>query len=176
MPAKPTRIADTRVASSDDLASAKLLLQDIALQTLDKNLVEAEAEISIAEIKTVAEEKTGPIRERIQANQDRLAKFITANPGLFLKPRAVKTVHGEFGLRTVTDLVVDDDDALIDWLLSNGHDQAVQVIRKAVKTAVRELIEQGHPVPGAAVRTGDVAFVKVSKTWLDQEASNVRAG
>lgn len=173
---KNTRIADTRTASSDDLAAAKLLLQDIALQTLDKNLVEAEAEVAIAEIKTVVETKTGPIRDRIQSNQDRLARFITAHPDLFQKPRAVKTVHGEFGLRTVTDVVVDDDEALVEWLLSNGHDQAVQVIRKAVKTAVRELLELGHQVPGAAIRTGDIAFVKVSKTWLEQEASNVRRG
>lgn len=170
------RIADARVATIDNLDSAKALFQDLAIQTLEKSITVAEFEASIARLKEECEKSVGPLNDRIRQHVDRLEKFILANVQLFQSPRKVKTAFGSFGLQTATDLMVDDEKALIDWLVANGHHDCVDTKPRVNKTKVKDLLAAGWTCPGAIVRTGDTAVYTVSKTWLESEAARAKAG
>jgi hypothetical protein len=170
------RIADARTATIDDLDGAKALFQDLALQTLERDITIAEFEASIAILKQECERSTGPARDAIESHVDRLSKFILANKRLFESPRKIKTPFGAFGLQTATDLLVDDEPGLLAWLSANGHTDCIESKPRINKTKVKDLLAAGLNVPGVVVRTGDTAVYTISKTWLEQEAARAKAG
>jgi hypothetical protein len=155
------RLADNRTTIAD-LESAKLAMREIALITKACAVTKARAEKRIAEIKTQAESQIeGRLLAMEQLIKD-LSAYITANPPLFQKPRTVKTDFGEFGLRTVTDLLVPNEAPLIEWVMERGYLDCFETVHKLIKPAITKRLKAKEVIPGAQLREGDTVVCKVS--------------
>jgi hypothetical protein len=163
------RLADLR-STITDLESAKKKGQEIALKTIAIEKSKAALEDKIAKLKAAHEEATAETRAALDADKAALSTWIAANPDKFQKPRTVKTEFLEFGLRTVTDLVVSDEPAAINHCLANDGllGDVVVTVHKLDKTQARAAIAQGNVIPGCQVRTGDTCVCKVNKALIDE--------
>jgi len=161
------RLADLR-STITDLEGAKRALGVLAGIECGLASADARFERRVHVLKTQHEERTAEERALAQSIRGQLAAYIDANKGLFAKPKKVKTEHGEFGLRTVTDLVVTDETALLEALLQLGYDDCYQVARKPLKTPIKERLKAEEQIPGCTLRTGDTAVYSVSKALIEE--------
>lgn len=160
------RLSDNRTAIAD-LDGAKTIMQEIAKLTCELAHQEARVEKRIMAIKDDLAERTSIAREQLASLQESLGEFILANKDLFQKPRKVKSEFGEFGLQTVTELVVSDEDELLTFLMDRGYHDCMKVTRTIIKKQVAERMEV-ETFPGCALKTGDTAVCKVAKALVDE--------
>lgn len=160
------RLADLRTAVAS-LDQARVVFRDYVLA--EKRLAAADAllERQIADRKAAHQQRCATDRAAADALQAALASFITANRSLFETPRTVKTDFGEFGLRTVTDVIVSDEAALFDELLERGYDECYTTVRKPLKPALRDRLAAGEVLAGCALRTGDTVICKPARALID---------
>jgi len=168
------RIADLR-STIETLEEARETFRDYALCVKHIAAEDAKFERQIAQRTATHDQRTAPLKQQAEDLKLGLACFITANPGLFEKPRTVKTDFGEFGLRTVTELAITDRDAMLEACCDRGYDDCFERVLKPVKTAVRERIKAGEQFPGCTLKTGDTAVCKVAKALLDEAREEVAA-
>jgi len=161
------RLADNRTTLAN-LDAAKEAMREIALIAKRLAITNARAEKRIAEIKAQAEEENEGRRLALEQLEKNLAAFITANPALFQKPRTCKTDFGEFGLRTVTELLVQNEDALVQTVMERGYLDCFETVHKLVKDAIKKRLKAKEVIPGAQVNEGDTVVCKVSKTLIDE--------
>jgi hypothetical protein len=160
------RLKDLRTAILN-LETADAVLAEIAMLECDIAVAEARAEKRIAAAKAALEEAVAEPRRASDSLKTALGQFIENNRDLFKKPRKRKTAMGSYGLQTVTELIVDNEDALVTELLERGYDDCLKTVRKPVKTALVDRINGGETFPGCAVFTGDTAVCKVEKSVVD---------
>ena len=159
------RVKDLRPTITD-LDRAKQRMAEIAALECRIAVADARAEKRIADIKTKHEDDIALPKQQLGALREELAAYIQANPQQFARPRTVNTSTGRFGLRTVTDLLITDRDAVVQHCLDHGYDGALKVVRTPIKTEIQTLIEAGDSVPGAQIRTGDTVVITVSKALV----------
>jgi hypothetical protein len=166
------RIADLRT-DIQTVDQARETFRDYALCIKHIAAADARFEKQIAQRTAAHDQRTAPLKAQAENLKLALASFITANPGLFQKPRTIKTDFGEFGLRTVTELSITDESALLEALLAGGHSDCFERLLKPVKTAIRERIKSGEKFPGCTLKTGDTAVCKVARALLDEAREEV---
>lgn len=161
------RLADLRNVplSLDD---AGILMREIAL--IEKRLAVSGARLEkkVADAKAIHNAETEGRRLALDKLRERLAAFITANPGLFQDPRTVKTEFGAFGLRTVTEVGIVDQERALQAVRTAGYDDCFATLQSLILPAVRKRLEAGENIPGVLLRSGDVVVCKVSKTLIDE--------
>lgn len=166
------RIADLRSPIAD-LDQAKATFQAIALASKRLAVAQARYEKAKAELAARFEEDTAARRNGVNELTQDLAQFIAANKQLFQEPRTIKTELGEFGLRTVSELLVADESGLIEHLQTQGYNECFQQVRTVVKKAIQARIKAGESLPFCTVNTGDTVVCKVSKTVLEEAVASL---
>lgn len=104
-----------------------------------------------------------------------LTGFILANKTLFKKPRKITTEFGSFGLQTVTDLVVTNEETAVQACLERGYEDCLKIVRTILKKAAQVRLDAGESIPGLQIRTGDTAVYKVAKALLDEAREKAMA-
>jgi len=160
-------LSDNRKYKAMTAAEADKLLETIVGHSIDGVKLASAYEKKMAALKAEFEEKAEPISKLIKANAAELEAYILANPERFLKPRARKTLFGSYGLRTVTNLEITDELAVIRLAREKALPLFTEVI-KLDKKAVEKAISEGVKIPGAEIQTGERAFYKESKELIDQ--------
>jgi phage host-nuclease inhibitor protein Gam len=160
----PVKLADTRLMT---LEGAKQCLEQIAHAECRIASKRARYEKTIAAAKSRCEAETADDTRHIQDREQLLTAFILGHAELFTKPRAVKTEFGSFGLRTVSNVEVYDEEALLQLAADNGYGDVVETVRRLRKDAVRKRLEAGEDLPGARVSRGEEAFYKIDKSLLE---------
>ncbi len=163
----PTRIADTREAQQMTVDDADALLMRLAVLAATIKKSAAETDKKIADLKAAHEERTGEQQTEYNELADQIAAYITAHPERFVKPRQRVTPAGKYGLRTVVDCRITDEDQVIRYADAAGL-ALYTISRKLDKKAITEAIGSVGKVPGARLVAGDVASFTVSSTILDQ--------
>lgn len=160
-----TRLADFRLA---DIDQAKDTMREIAL--IEKRLAvqSARFEKRIADLAAQHEAETEGRRLALESLRSDLSVFIEANKQLFADPRTVKTEFGEFGLRTVTELAIVDEETVLQSVLERGYEDCFETVKNLVKTAIRKRLLAKENIPGCLIRTGDTVVCKVSKSLIDE--------
>jgi hypothetical protein len=166
------RIADLRTPVAN-LDQARETFQAIALASKRLAVAEARYERARADLAARYEEETQGRRAAVNDMTADLAAWISANREKFINPRTIKSELGEFGLRTVTELIVHNESGLIDLLMEKGYDDCYAVVRKLVKPALMKRIKAGEPILHCTSNTGDTVVCKVSKTVIEEAVSNL---
>ena len=162
----PVRLKDYRRIM--DLEHAKTVLRDMTSLYIGIEAKKAATEKRIQALKEKLDEATKPDAEELARLEASLTDFIGHHPGLFSRPRAVKTDFGSFGLRTVTELTVENEREAINRIMDNGYDDCIEIKRRLIKKAVQARISDGEDIPGCFINTGDVAFWKPNKSLVDE--------
>lgn len=160
-----TRINDLRDAPKT-LVLARELFDAIAMQTIKVAVVEAKAEQEIAAIKQRMDNSLARTRAELNAQTKILAQFIEQNRDLFLDPRKIKTSLGSFGLQAVSELVVEDEKTLCEFLDDKDLDDCFTTVIKLIKDGIKKRITDGEKIPGAYVKSGDTVVIKISDSVL----------
>jgi hypothetical protein len=155
------RIADLR-STITTLEEARTAFAVYAVTAKEVAVYDARFDRDLAKRRATHESVTAIPRGEMAAIRERLVAFVSANRQLFEKPRTDKSPLGEFGLRTATELVIQDEEALVQSILERGYDDCMEVVRRPVKSALRKRIEAGETFPGAQVNTGDTVVCKVA--------------
>lgn len=84
------------------------------------------------------------------------------------KTKTLHLVNGEVAWREppVASLVIDDEEAAVDWLIANGHEKAVKTTRVVVKDAVKQLAQSQ---PAAGIAADDNRSVLLYRVVVDDE-------
>lgn len=165
------KLADTRTMT---IEGAKQCIEQIAHAECRIASKRARYEKAIAAAKSRFEEETAGDQEIIAARSSQLTQFILSHPDEFRKPRAVKTEFGSFGLRSVSNVDIWNQEQLLQWALDNGYTDIVRTTHTLVKPAIRARLDADEIVPGASVAAGEEAFYKIDKALL--ESANTIAG
>jgi phage host-nuclease inhibitor protein Gam len=166
------RIADLRTPIVN-LDAAKETFSAIALASKRLAVAKARYERARADLAAHYEEETAPRRTAVEEMTGALSTWISANRDEFADPRTVKTELGEFGLRTVTSLIIGDEGTLIEHLMQAGYSDCFEVIRKLIKPAILKRLKADEPLPSCSINTGDTVVCKVSKTVLEEAIAHL---
>ena len=161
------RISDFRNAPNT-LDEAMSLFNELAQHCIALAVRDAQTEKRIARLKTEYAAETDAFRRDIEAMEKSLMEFILANRDWFKDPRKIKTDFGSFGLQSVSDVVIEDEDAARKTLLKRGCDDCFQTIIRLAKTAIKTRLEAGEKIPGCSMRSGDTAVYKIEKSLIDR--------
>jgi hypothetical protein len=162
-----TKLADTR---SMTMESARACLEQIAHAKCRLAREEARYELQIARAKSAFQAATAEDLSAVARLEAHLTAYVLAHPQEFEKPRAVVTDFGKFGLRTVANVEITDRQAVIDWALRNGHQDALKVTQTPVLPALARRLRDGESIPGAELREGEEAFYAVAKALVEEAA------
>jgi phage host-nuclease inhibitor protein Gam len=154
---------------------AKANMQAIALATVRVKVHQAKAEKRLAEIKAATLEKVTEDLALIDTLKEALGAYIGAHKDEFQKPRTVKTEFGEFGLRTVTELLMKDKEAVLQALMEAGYQDCVETVHSPVKDAIRKRLEAGEVIPGAVINSGDTVVCRVNSDLVSCALKEVEA-
>lgn len=116
---------------------------------------------------------TQPLRAQAEELLGKIAHFIGAHGGLFKSPRTRKLDVCEYGLRTATELIIDNEDALLNLLMDRGYDDCMQTVRSVAKSNVRARLSAGEEIPHCHMNSGDTVVAKVSKALLNEARQDV---
>jgi len=161
------RIADLRNAPKT-LDQAMTLFNELAQHCIALTVRDAQCEKKIARLKAEHAGETEEFRKYIETKEIALKEFITSHRDWFQYPRKIKTDFGNFGLQTVNDVVIEDEDAARKALLKRGYDDCFQTIIRLAKNGIKARLEAGEKIPGCVVRSGDTAGYKVEKSLIDR--------
>jgi len=100
-----------------------------------------------AEAKAIREEEKALAdrRQRAEKKAERLKGYLDHA----LQGQKFTTSRCAVSYRTSTSTEVEDEDVLLRWLRRNKHRECYETRTSIVKTAIRDLLKQGTPVPGA---------------------------
>lgn len=157
----PTRIADTRspIQTTDD---ADQCMAAIAKTECQIALIKARAHNKIATInQKLAADLIAP-KATLEKKAVGLTAFILAFRSLFTKPRQRKTESGSYGLRNVSEVVIDNTEILIAHLMEQGYEECFEVKRTPIKKTIMERLKKDEQIPGCFLNQGDVATYKTS--------------
>ena len=161
------RIADLRTTCTC-LDEAETLLREIALATCDIEAARAKAEKKIAAIKKQLQDETAFDASTIKQLEAKLCAFIDANRELFEKPRKHKCDWGTFGLQKVSEVVVNDKKALIEFARENDFFDLYITSTAPFKKAIEAMLRDRGKVPGCFLVEGNTAVYTVAKALIDE--------
>lgn len=169
----PTRIDDLRsdLCSLDD---ARAHFDQLARRVIALRAKDAACEKRIAEIKAKHNADADPLRAEIDSMAEQLSSFVSNHKELFKSPRKIKTSLGNFGMQTVSELVVDNLEPLCVFLMEKGYTESFKTVTIIKATAIRTRIDDGEKIPYCHVKSGDTAVYTVTKTLLEE--SEIKEG
>jgi len=167
------RIADLRSPITTP-EQARDTHKDLALAVVACEVADARLEQRIARLKAQHAERTGPQRQAAEALRERLSAYINNHREQFKKPRTVKSEFGEFGLRTATELLIADEPALVSHLMEQGYTDCFETVRRPIKPAIKQRLNDGESVPGCSLNSGDTIVCKISKALIDEATEDIR--
>ena len=163
----PTRLSDNRALRAMTVQEADALFREIALLTVRIDKIEAGYEKRIAELKAAAQRETDPLKTDLRAKVAELTAYILANTDRFAKPRQHQTDYGKYGLRSVANLEVLDEEAVKASVKAQGI-PALIVTEKLDRKALEKAISDGMAVDGCELRRGEIASYTVAKALLEE--------
>lgn len=161
------RLSDARTTIAS-LAEAAEVFNELAVAEIGLAVADARAEKRIAAVKSRHDRDTAEARVELATLKERLNGFILSNRALFESPRCQQTSYGSFGLRSVSDLLVTDPEALLQAILDRGYEDCLKRVQVPVKAAVRDRLAAGESFPGVALRAGDTVVCNVRKELVAQ--------
>ena len=162
-----TRLSDNRALRSMTVQQADALFQEIALLTVKIKKIEAGYEKRIAELKAAAGRETEAPEAELREKVATLTHYIQANPERFVKPRQHQTDYGKYGVRTVSNIEITDEEAVKAAVKAQSI-PALVVIEKLDKKALEKAIGDGLSIPGCEMRRGEVASYTVAKALMEE--------
>ena len=156
-------------AMTSDEADA--LFAEIAELELQAAAIGADGDAAMQTLKTKYEQWLAEAKFQLPEKVTKLSAYILANSERFAKPRARKTPEGQYGLRSVSNLEINDESKVYAYVKGAGMNECFEIKVVLKKDAVLKALNQGEPIPGAQVVTGERAFYKVSQE-LVQKAKN----
>ena len=167
------RTADMRDELSSIEESDRAMARIAALETR-KETAKARANQKIATIRADLQDRLSRIDEELAPLTRRITNFILRHLDLFQSPRKRKTESGSYGLQKVTEVDIEDEQALIDDLLDKGYHDCVEIIRRPVKSRIKDRLKDGERIRGCGLHQGDTAVYKVDPQLI-REAKNVES-
>jgi len=161
------RISDYRNAPNT-LDETKTLFNELAQHCIALAVRDAQLEKRVAKLKAEYATETAEFRKDIEDMERVLSEFILGNRDLFKDPRKVKTHFGSFGLQTVNDVVIEDEEAAKKAVVKRQFEDCFQLALRLVKTGLKARLDAGEKIPGVVVRSGDTAVYKVEKALIDR--------
>lgn len=161
------RLSDNRAMRAMTVEQADAMFREIALLTVRINKIKSGYEKRIAELKAAAEQTLGPDEAELERLSQELKNYIQANPERFIKPRQHQTDYGKYGVRTVSNLEITDEEAVKLAVKAQGI-PALTVIEKLDKKALEKAISDGQSIEGCELRRGEVASYTVAKALLEE--------
>ena len=163
----PTRLSDNRALRAMTVQEADALFREIALLTVRIDKIEAGYEKRIAELKAAAQRETDPLKTDLRAKVAELTAYILANQERFAKPRQHQTDYGKYGLRSVANVEVLDEEAVKASVKAQGI-PALIVTEKLDRKAIEKAISDGLTVDGCELRRGEIASYTIAKALLEE--------
>lgn len=160
----PSRIADLRQQPKNK-EEAAAVFAEIANLECRLAVEDAKLEKRIADLKTKHAESLKDDVARMAELENALSEFIKTNQRMFNDPKKIKTPFGTFGLQKVSELLITDEKALLDFLMENGYDDCFERIIKPIKTAIRTRAELQF-IPGCKINSGETVVMTVSKALI----------
>lgn len=164
----PITLSDNRAAVAMTVADADQIMRQIADEEISLAALRARAERKIADVKLALETASAPAERRIRELAAKLSRYIDAHQELFQRPRARKTDWGNYGIRTVSGLKIEDAEALIDYAVQNALPGIIETRVRLSRTGVEKALAEGVELPGAAIVRGERSFYKIEKALLDR--------
>jgi len=162
-----TRINDNRAALAMTAEDADRVFQKLAEVTLAATSAAAHYDNRVANIKAEAALFREEYMKILKPFERQLEDYITAHPERFAKPRMRQTEFGKYGLRSVTNLEITDETAVMISVKAQGI-QAVIVTEKLDKKALEKAISDGRQITGCEIRTGVIVKYDIKKELLDR--------
>jgi len=159
----PKRLADMR---SLTMADAERLHEAITTAKLRIERRAARANVVIQREKSRVAADTVGDAATIALLEPQLLAFIATHEEQFEKPKQHVTPSGKFGLRKVTDTVIDDEGAFVAWAALNGRDDLIEVVKSPAKNAIRARLQDEEDLPHCELRTGNVATYSIDRALL----------
>ena len=163
----PTRLSDNRALRAMTVQQADALFQEIALLTVKIEKTKAQYEKRIAELKAAAGRETEAPEAELREKVATLNHYILANPERFIKPRQHQTDYGRYGVRTVSNIEITDEEA-VKLAVKAQAIPALVVIEKLDKKALEKAIGDGLSIPGCEMRRGEVASYTEAKALMEE--------
>ena len=164
------RISDYRNAPNT-IDEAKTLFNELAQHCIALAVRDAQLEKRVAKLKADHAIETEEFRKDIADMERVLSEFILGNRDLFKDPRKAKTHFGSFGLQTVNDVVIEDEDAAKKAVVKRQFEDCFQLALRLVKAGIKARLEAGEKIPGVSKRSGDTAVYKVEKALIERAKS-----
>lgn len=161
------RLSDNRAMRAMTVQEADALFQEIALLTVKIEKTKAQYEKRIAELKAAAGRETETPEAELREKAAFLTAYINAHPERFIKPRQHQTDYGKYGVRTVSNLEIVDEEAVKLAVKAQGI-PALLVIERLDKKALEKAIGDGLSIPGCEMRRGEVASYTVAKALMEE--------
>lgn len=161
------RIADLRT-SIKTLDEADKLFEEYVITAKRVAVADARHDLRVAKMQAAHNEKMLPDRELMAKLKEQIAGYVTAHREQFEKPRTRKTEQGEYGMRTVTDVEITNEQACIEALEGLGYIECFERIVKPVKKNIKRRLKAEENIPGAHLRTGDTVVCKPNKALIDE--------
>ena len=162
-----TRLSDNRALRSMTVQQADALFQEIALLTVKIEKTKASYEKRIAELKAAAGRETEAPEAELREKVATLNHYIQANPERFVKPRQHQTDYGKYGVRTVSNIEITDEEAVKLAVKALGI-PALIVIEKLDKKALEKAVGEGVELDGCEMRRGEIASYTVAKALMEE--------
>ena len=161
------RLTDNRSMRAMSVQEADALFREIALLTVKISKIEAGFEKRIADLKAAAHFETGGMKADLRNKTALLTAYIQANPERFIKPRQHQTDYGKYGVRTVSNLEITDEEAVKLAVKAQGI-PALVVTEKLDKKALEKAISDGQSIDGCELRRGEIASYTVAKALMEE--------
>lgn len=163
-----TRIKDNRIAQSMTIEQADELFREPALKETEANKQNAITDKKIAVIKENHAINIAALQCEITALKEQLSDYIGIHTERFQKPRQRATNFGKYGVRTVTEVKLIDEEAIIAFAKEQNL-PLFKIEYKLDKKAIEKLLLDGKEVPGATRIVGDVISYSVTKLKDEKE-------
>ena len=161
------RLSDNRALRAMTVPQADALFQEIALLTVKIEKTKAQYEKRIAELKAAAGRDTEAPEAELREKVAELTAYIQATPERFIKPRQHATDYGKYGVRTVSNLEITDEEAVKLAVKAQGI-PALIVSEKLDKKALEKAISDGLSIDGCELRRGEIASYTVAKALMEE--------
>lgn len=161
----PTTLTDSRTVAR---LNPDALMEEIADREIAIAKANARYEAKVKAVKDEYEAAVAADRAALETAKNQLGAWIEANRGEFKRPRARTNAYGKYGLRTVSNLKITDQTALLQAVETRGLDDCFKITCDVVKPAIKKRLAEGDALPGAELETGERAFCEVAKALLDQ--------
>ncbi len=168
-----TVMNDNRKYKAMTADEADALFAEIARIELSIAKIAAAGDRELAKVKEKFAAQLEPMKSELPGKVEKLKSYVEANKERFLKPRARKTPDGQYGLRTVSNLDIEDETKLLAWAREHGIlGELFETEYKVRKDAVTTALNDGTELPGCEVQSGERAFYKVSAELMSAARQN----